>query len=203
MRSGSRFGYLMVALVVIVAGAAWLVGDLQPSAPPITVRLAASQRSEPAATPAPARAIAGSTARPPATATAGLASLLVLTTPQPTAPKPTATAPAATPTATAPAVTPTPGLEEQYAALVESARAAIDDGDPESGVALLERAQAILPERDEASAALAALTPTPAPVVVNVAPVTVRAAPPVRYSPPPPPAAVEAAPTPAKQPVTR
>jgi hypothetical protein len=190
----------MVALLVIVAGAAWIVGDLQPPVPPITVRLAASQRSEPAATPTPARAIAGSTARPPAAATAGLASLLVLTTPQPTAPKPTATAPAAPPTAT---VTPTPGLEEQYAVLVQSARAAIDDGDPEAGVALLERAQAVLPERDEASAALAALTPTPAPVVVNVAPVTVRAAPPVRYSPPPPPAAVEAAPTPAKQPVTR
>jgi Protein kinase domain len=72
-----------------------------------------------------------------------------------------------------------PSAEKLYAALVDSGQALLDDGQTPEGIAQLERAQALAPEREEAMAALAALTPTPEPTPTP-APVPVAPAAPVQ-----------------------
>jgi serine/threonine protein kinase len=79
-------------------------------------------------------------------------------------------------------------LDKLYAALVASGQALLDDGQTAEGVTQLERAQALQPERGEAPAALAALTPTPVPTATPVPPpAPVRQAPPLAIATPRPP----------------
>ena len=86
-------------------------------------------------------------------------------------------------------------LDKLYAALVASGQALLDHGQTAEGVAQLERAEALAPDREEAGLALAALTPTPEPTATAV----VRPAPqaPQAPQPAPRPAAPRPAPTPA------
>ena len=68
--------------------------------------------------------------------------------------------------------------EKLYTALVAWGQALIDGGQIGEGIAQLERAQELLPGRDEGAAALRALTPTPTPYPLPVLKVVAAAKPP-------------------------
>ncbi|HEY1298554.1 MAG TPA: protein kinase [Chloroflexota bacterium] len=60
-----------------------------------------------------------------------------------------------------------PAIDKLYAALVDYGKELIASGSTDDGIAQLERAQALAPDRQEAQDALVELTPTPAPAATR------------------------------------